>query len=238
MCATIARSFPVLPPPSPLVAASASTYDRITSCTDPQLKQIGTGLLDPGVASLFDESLVRAFRDLREVTLYRECFRNQECVLPEIEVEYFSVKAYETLHCVLSMPFQFPRATSPQQEPCRLALLIFWHANWAIHLPNSSIFRSLTTQLKSALEQSNLQSLWHPHDRLLIWVTFLGAYISAGQREHSWFMMYLARSARQRGLKYSKELRAVLQRFFYIDRIYHKGLEGIWDEVSILMDAL
>jgi hypothetical protein len=238
MCAAIARSFPILPPPSPLVAASASTYDRITSGTDPQLKQIGTGLLDPGVASLFDESLVRAFYDLREVTLYRECFRDQECVLPEIEVEYFNVRAYEILHLVLSMPFQFPRATSLQQEPCRLALLVFWHANWAIHLPSSILFRSLTTQLKSALEQSNLQSLWYPHDRLLIWATFLGAYISAGQRQHSWFMMYLARSARQRGLKCSQELKAVLQRFFYIDRIYHKGLEDIWDEVSVLMDAL
>jgi len=236
--ATITRSFPILPPPSPLVAASASTYDRITSSTDPQLKHMGTGLLDPGVASLFDELLVQAFRDLREVTLYREFFHTRECVLPEIEVEYFNVKAYETLYRVLSMPFQFPRATSPQQEPCRLALLVFWHANWAIHLPDSGLFRSLTTQLKSALEQSNLQSLWHPHDMLLIWVMCLGAYISAGQREHSWFITYLARSARQRELKCSKELKAVLQRFFYIDRIYRKGVEDIWDEVSILMDAL
>ena len=238
MSATIARSFPILPPPSPLVAASASTYDRVTSSTDPQLNQIGTGLLDPGVANLFDELLVQTFRDLREVTLYGEFFHNRECVLPEIEVEYFSAKAYGILHRVLSMPFQFPRATSPHQEPCRLALLVFWHANWAIHLPDSGVFRSLTTQLKSALDQSNLQSLWHPHDRLLIWVMFLGAYISAGQREHSWFMMYLARSARQRGLKCSNELKAVLQRFFYIDRIYRKGVEDIWDEVSILMDAL
>jgi hypothetical protein len=238
MSATIARSFPIVPPPSPLVAASTSTYDRIASSTDPQLKQIGTGLLDPDVAGLFDEPLVQAFRDLREVTLYREFFHNQECPLPEIEVEYFSVKAYETLHRVLSMPFQFLRMTSPQQEPCRLALLVFWHANWAIHLPDSGVFRSLTAQLKSALQKSSLHSLWHPHDRLLVWVVFLGAYISAGQKEHSWFMMYLARSARQLGLKSSKELKAVLQRFFYIDRIYRKGLEGIWNEANILMDAL
>jgi hypothetical protein len=238
MSATIERSFPIMPPASPLLAASASTYDKITSSADPQLKQMGTGLLNPDVASLFDESLVQAFRDLREVTLYREFFHNQECGLPEIEVEYFSAKAYETLHRLLSMPFQFPKATSPQQEPCRLALLIFWHANWAIHLPDSGVFRSLTDQLKSALQQSNLQTLWHPHDKLFIWVMFLGAYISVGQKEHSWFMMYLARSIQQRGLKYSQELKAVLQHFFYIDRIYRKGLEDIWNEASILVDAL
>ena len=238
MSAAITRSFPISPPPSPVAAASTSTYKRITSDTDPQLRKLGTRLLEPDIATLFDESLVRTFRDLREVILYREFFRTQECVLPEIEVEYFSTKAYETLHRALSIPFKFPRTTSPQQEPCRLALLLFWHANYAIYLPDSGIFRSLTTQLKSALEQSDPRSLWQPHLRLFVWVTFLGAYISVGQREHSWFMMYLARAARQRGLKTSNDLKAVLQAFFYIDRIYRKGLENIWDEASILMEAI
>jgi hypothetical protein len=194
--------------------------------------------LEPDIARLFDESLVQAFRDLREVILYREYFHNQECILPEIEVEYFTIKAYETLHSALSIPFQFPRAMSPQQEPCRLALLVFWHANYAIHLPDSGIFRSLTKQLKSALEQTDLQSLWQPHYRLFVWVTFLGAYISVGQREHSWFMMYLARAARQRDLRTSNDLKTMLQRFFYIDRIYHKGLEDLWDEASILIEVI
>lgn len=238
MSATMARSFPLSPPLSPLTAASASTYERITSNTDPQLKGIGTRLLEPDVATLFEESLVQAFHDLREVTLYREFFHNQECALPDIEVEYFSTKAYETLHRALSIPFQFPKATSPQQEPCRLALLVFWHANYAIHLPDSGIFRSLTTQLKLALEQSDPQSLWQPHYRLFVWVTFLGAYISVGQPEHSWFMMYLARAARQRGLTSATDLKAALQPFFYIDRIYQKGLQNIWDEASILMETI
>ena len=43
---------------------------------------------------------------------------------------------------------------------------------------------------------------------------------------------------RMGGLKCSKELMAVLQRFFYINRIYRKGVEDIWDEVSVLMNAL
>jgi hypothetical protein len=199
---------------------------------------MGTRLFEPDIAKLFNESLVHAFRNVREVILYREFFHNQECVLPEIEAEYFRVKAYETLYRALSIPFQFPRATSPQQEPCRLALLVFWHANHAIHLPDSGIFRSLTTQLKSALEKSDPQSLWQPHFGLFIWVTFLGAYISVGQREHSWFMMYLARAARQRGLRTSEDLKAVLLPFFYIDRIYRKGLADIWDEASVLMEAI
>jgi hypothetical protein len=194
--------------------------------------------LEPDIARLFDESLVQAFRDLREVILYREYFHNQECILPEIEVEYFTIKAYETLHSALSIPFQFPRAMSPQQEPCRLALLVFWHANYAIHLPDSGIFRSLTKQLKSALEQTDLQSLWQPHYRLFVWVTFLGAYISVGQREHSWFMMYLARAARQRDLRTSNDLKTMLQRFFSSDRSYHKGLEDLWDEASILIEVI
>jgi hypothetical protein len=231
-------SFPISPPPSPLVAASKSTYETIASNTDPRLKQIGTGLSEPDIANLFNESLVHAFHDLREVILYREFFHKQECILPKIEVEYFSVKAYQTLYRALSIAFEFRGVRSPQQEPCRLALLVFWYANYAIHLPDSGMLRSLTMQLKSALEQSDPQSLWQPHCRLFIWVTFLGAYISVGQREHCWFMMYLARAARLQGLSTSHDLKVVLQPFFYIDRIYSKGLERVWDEASMLIDAI
>jgi hypothetical protein len=220
------------------MAASKSTYERIASSTDPQLRQIASRLFEPDITCLFDECLVRAFLDLREVILYREFFHTQECILPEIEVEYFSVKAYETLYRALAIPFQSRRTSSPQQEPCRLALLVFWYANYGIHLPDSAMLRSLTTQLKAALEQSGPQALWQPHYRLFIWVMFLGAYISVGQREHPWFMMYLARAARQQGLKSAQDLKTTLQPFFYIDRIYRKGLESIWDGVSILMDAI
>jgi hypothetical protein len=238
MSAIMTRSFPILPPACPIQAASSATYEKIISNTDPQLQQIGTGLLEPDIASLFDESLAQAFRDMCEVILYREFFHHQEWVLPETEVEYFTNKAYETVYRAISIPFEFQGAASPQQEPCRLALLVFWHANYAIHLPDSGIFRSLTTQIKSALEQSDPASLWSPHYRLFIWVMFLGAYISVGQREHSWFMMYLARAAQRQGLRTSKDLKAVLSNFFYIDRIYRKGLESIWDGASILMDAV
>jgi len=238
MSATISRSFPISPPPCPLTAASTSTYERIASNTDPQLQQMGSRLFEPDLAKLFDECLVRAFHDLREVILYREFFHTQECVVPEIEVEYFRVKSHQILHRVLSIPFQSSTALSPQQEPCRLALLVFWYANYRIHLPDSVMLRSLTTQLKAALVQSNPQALWQPNYELFIWVTFLGAYISVGHREHPWFVIYMARVARLQGLESAQDLKAVLQSFFYIDRIYGEGLESIWGEVSILMDAI
>lgn len=239
MSATITQSFPISPPPpSPLPAASEATYKRIASNTDPQLQKIGSRLFEPDIANLFHESLVHCFHDLREVILYREYFHNEECILPEVEVEYFSVKAYKTLYRAISLPFRFPRALSPQQEPCRLALLVFWYANYGIHLPDSGMLRSLTIQLKRALGYSDPHALWHPHYRLFIWVTFLGAYISEGQPEHSWFMMYLARAARQRHLTTSEDLKTALQSFFYIDRIYRKRLESIWNEASLLMDAV
>ena len=94
------------------------------------------------------------------------------------------------------------------------------------------------TQLKAALVQSNPQALWQPNYELFVWVTFLGAYISVGQREHPWFVIYMARVARVRGLESAQDLKAVLRSFFYIDRVYGEGLESIWGEVSILMDAI
>ncbi len=238
MHSAMTRQFPIVPPASPLPTAASSTYDMIMVGTDPQLMAIGTALLDPALAPLFDPELIDAFRGMREVILYREYFHDKECNLSSVEIEYFNVKGYETLYRTLAVPHERNDPLSPQQEPCRIALLIFWHARWRIHQPNSGIFRSLTTQLKDALEQTNLKSLWHPHTGLLIWAAFMGACISVGQREHSWFIAYLVRAARVMGLRQSTDIKPLLVRFFYIDRVYGKKLEDIWEEVKMLIDAI
>lgn len=238
MMAAMTRSYPMEPPLLPLATAPSSTYNMIMSGVGPQLQEIGTGCLEPTKAPLFSQKLIQIFRDIREVILYREYFHERECVIPAIEIEYFTVEGYHTLFRALSLPFDHQELNLPQEEPCRIALIIFWHANYHIQQPNSAIFRSLTAQLKTGLEQSELKSLWHPHYDLLVWVTFVGACISVGKREHTWFIAYLARAAQKLYLKQSRDLKAVLMRFFYIDRLYHNKLEEIWDEVKILMDAI
>jgi hypothetical protein len=226
-------SLPPAPPTSSLQVPS-STFDLVLSDAPPFLRDVGTALLLPSVAALFDWQLNQAFHDLREVVLYREYYHHKECAPPAAELDHFNAKSY----LVLTIPFQNQTPVSDKQEACRIALLIFWNANYLLGRPESALFRRLTIQLKAALETSDLQHFWGPHFELLMWVLFLGAHISAGQRERPWFAMNLAKGARLLKLDNWADVRAVLLRYFYIDRVYQKSFEEVWQEARMLVEML
>ena len=71
-----------------------------------------------------------------------------------------------------------------------------------------------------------------------MWVLFLGAHMSAGQRERPWFVMNLARGARLLKLDNWVDVRTILLRYFYIDRVYQKSFEEAWQEARMLMEML
>jgi hypothetical protein len=235
MCAAMTGSLPPAPPSSNFQVPS-STIDTILSDSPFFLKELGTALLLPEVAALFDWRLNQAFRDLREIVLYREYYHHKECPPPPAELDHFNIKSYNLRYLVLTIPFQMQTPVIDKQEACRIALLVFWNANYLVGQPNSALFRRLTTQLKAALEKSNLQDFWAPHHDLLTWVLFLGAHISAGQRERPWFVINLARGATLLELVEWAETRTLLLRFIYLDRIYEKSFEEVWQEARMLMD--
>jgi hypothetical protein len=237
MCAAMTGSLPPAPPTSSL-QVPASTFDLIVSDTPPFLRDLGTALLLPSVAALFDWQLNQAFHDLREVVLYREYYHYKEYAPPAAELDHFNVKSYYLRYLALTIPFQNRTPVSDKQEACRIALLIFWNANYLAMQPKFALFRRLTIQLKAALEASDLQRFWDPHFELLMWVLFLGAHISAGQRERPWFAMNLARGARSLKLDNWADVRTMLLRYFYIDHIYQRSFEEAWQEARMLMDIL
>jgi hypothetical protein len=237
MCAAMTGSLPPAPPTSS-IQIPPSAFDLVLSDTPPSLKDVGNALLLPPVTALFDWQLNQAFHDLREVVLYREYYHHKECAPPATELEYYNVKSYNLRYLVLTIPFQNQTPVSDKQEACRIALLIFWNANYLIGDPASALFRRMTTQLKAALETSDLQHFWDPHFELLVWVLLLGAHISAGQRERPWFAMNLARGARLLKLDNWADARTMLLRYFYIDRIYQKSFEETWQEARMLVEML
>jgi hypothetical protein len=237
MCAAITGSLPPAPPTSSL-QVPASAFDLVLSDVPPFLRDVGTALLLPSVAGLFDWQLNQAFYDLREVVLYREYYHHKECPPPAAELDHFNAKSYNLRYLVLTIPFQNQTPVSDKQEACRIALLIFWNANYLVRRPESALFRRLTTQLKAALETSDLQQFWGLHFELLVWVLFLGAHISAGQRERSWFIMNLARGAQLLKLGNWADVRIILLRYFYIDRVYQKSFEEAWQEAQMLVEML
>jgi hypothetical protein len=230
-------SLPPAPPTSSL-QVPASTFDLVLADSPPFLTDIGTALLLPSVVALFDWQLNQAFHDLREVMLYREYYHHKGCAPPAAELDHFNIKSYNLRYLVLTIPFQNQTPVSDKQEACRIALLIFWNANYLVGRPESALFRRLTILLKAALETSDLQHFWDPHFELLMWVLFLGAYISAGQRERPWFAMNLARGARLVKWDNWADVRAILLRYFYIDRVYQKSFEEAWQEARMLMEML
>ena len=202
------------------------------------MKQMGSGILTPDVENLLDWRISQAFKDMTDVVQYREYYHEKQLRPVAEELDCVNAKSYQFRYAVLSAPFEPRVATSDKEEACRLALLIFWFCNYQISQPDSALNRTLTGQLKTALLASDLKGLWKPHFELLAWILLLGAFISAGQRERPWFVLNLARVARVLGLTDWSEARTLLKRFFYIDRIYAKGMRDSWEEATLLAETM
>ena len=199
---------------------------------------MGTGILTPDVDSLLDWRISQAFRDMRDVVQYREYYHEKQVLPVQEENDYINAKSYQFRYAALSAPFE-PRApASDKEEGCRLAMLIFWFSNYQMTAADSALSRTLTAQLKTALQGSDLKSLWGPYYELLTWVLMLGAFISAGQRERPWFVMNIAKVSKVLKLQEWSEVREVLLKFYFLDRIYAQGMRDIWDEASLLAESL
>lgn len=204
----------------------------------PDMKQMGTGLSSPDVDTFLDWRISQAFRDMTDVVQYREYYHEKQLRPVPAELDYINAKSYQFRYAVLSAPFE-PRApASDKEESCRLALLIFWFCNYQISQPDSALHRTLTAQLKTALQASDLKGLWGSHYELLMWVLILGAFISAGQRERPWFVLNLARVSRVLRLTDWTGARALLLRFYYLDRVYAKGMQDSWEEATLLAESM
>ncbi|KIW09982.1 hypothetical protein PV08_11758 [Exophiala spinifera] len=238
MCAAMTRTLPASPPTSTLASLPPNLIEDINRNLADDTRQMGTGILTPEVDTILDWRISQAFRDMTEVVRYREYYHEKQMQPGEEEVDYINAKSYQFRYAVLSAPFE-PRApTSDKEEACRLALLIFWFTNYQMSQPDSALNRTLTTQLKSALQVSDLKGLWGPYHELLAWVLLLGAFISAGQRERPWFVLNLAKVCKVLRLQGWTDVRSVLVKYFYLDRIYAKGMQASWEEAAMIAETM
>lgn len=70
---------------------------------------------------------------------------------------------------------------------------------------------------------------------MLLWALFLGAHMSLGERERPWFVNMLAVVAQTIQLHGWLQLRALLARFYYVDRVFQEPFRRIWDEVDLII---
>jgi hypothetical protein len=234
-----------------------SVQETIMSVVDPDLRETGFAILDDAfVSTLFSLRLRQNFSDRREALFFRECFHSIQGSRPalEPELEQYMTRRHqlrsEALRAADDDMFS-DVAVGPAEQPCRLALLTFWISNY---FPSQAIIRRLSMALKTALERSEAEhsSFWKPYPKLLMWVLFIGAHASpspspssagavAGaedeQRDEEgevrrWFIFRLRRVARDKlCLREWEEVRKILKRHFYIDRVYRRSFMEIWEEV-------
>jgi hypothetical protein len=57
-------------------------------------------------------------------------------------------------------------------------------------------------------------------------------------KERPWFVMMLAKGARMLRIRHWSEASEKLVRYFYLDRIYAKSFQTIWEEVGLLIDIV
>jgi hypothetical protein len=232
-----------------------SVQKTIMSAIDPDLWETGFAVLNDAVVSaLFSLRLQQNFSDRREALFFRECLHSIEGSCPTLEPE---LKQYMTRRLQLRFEavsaaddMSSDVAVSLAEQPCRLALLIFW---LAIYFPSRAIIHRLSKALKAALARSEAEdcSFWTPYPKLLMWVLFIGAHSSPpsssggavggaedGQRDNkegevrSWFVFRLRRVAKDKlCLSGWEEVREILKQHYYVDRVYRMSLIEIWEEV-------
>jgi len=252
----MAGSLPRVSSTPTLQTMPLSAQETIMAAVDPDLRETGFAILDDAsVSMVLSLKLRQNFSDRREALFFRECFHSVQGSRPafEHELEHYMLKRYQLRSEALSaanddMPSDV--AVSPAEETCHLALLIFWIASY---FPSQAILHRLSTALKTALERSDAEhsSFWNPYSELLIWVLFLGTHTSAspsssavavagaedvqGDEEgevRRWFTFHLRRVARDKlYLRGWEEVRKILRRHFYIDRVYRTRFMEIWEEV-------
>jgi hypothetical protein len=160
---------------------------------------------------------------------------------PHLEKRHISIKRTNIDHRLLSYPFTHPDDTStPIQETIRLATILYSTAHYNVVQPSSAVARSLITDLKTALEQTNLRDCWGESTNALLWVLLLGAHLSAGQAERPWFVTALGRMRMKVPVQCRDwaGVRRVLVGFYYSDRVFLQSLRKVWQEVEGVMSLL
>ena len=242
------------------------------------LTYFGQAFFDSSVEAALGPKLVQLFRNMRALTLWHEHYYYTRERPNDTEVTYFLNMSWKTRFLALNLPYAVtPAATKvsrnigvsrqekpyqaqylqqSMQEPCRIALLIFWNACNQVNRPGSLLYRRLSAQLEIALKavlpgSSHLMSLWELLDKhlhkLLLWVLLLGAFITHdsglhdGIDDNDTFLMQLVEYVRLTsidGKLYSlEEIERSLNQFLYLERIFGNSMGRLWARLTEQRDT-
>jgi hypothetical protein len=228
-----------LPPTSGSITVASQLF--LDCPPEPSLRRFASSLFDTRQAKVLGPALISITVDIREIVLLREIYRGSPTAQPaDVEVDYIHGRARSVDHRLLKLPFtNSGNNLTAQQETIRIGLyfIIHWDRR-ELKSTSSSLCRSLTFQLQSALQQTNLESGWAPNCDILAWLLLVGSHISCDQKERPWFILHFARIVRNLQLQDPTQMREIFLGFPYLDRVFKKSLVKIWEEVKLVEQDL
>jgi hypothetical protein len=230
------HSRPQLPRIADDMDISDGLFQQVLIGCEPSLVRMGEGLFESQVSSYLDEKMTKLFQDARVTWI---CF--ERIGLHDFTVEekrLVSMKRADIDQRFQSFQFDYYSGQRPVQEALRIAYIIFSNAHYNVVQSSSKVARCLVEDFKKALEQTDIKNCWGDAYEAFIWSTFLGAHMSAGQRERPWFVMALARATQRLKSPTWIQIRAILTRFYYIDRVFQDEWRQIWEEADLLRNLL
>lgn len=234
----MSRTKPIIPMLPDHLSIPTDRFTSTLSTCDPSLSRIGEALLsDPAITTHFTPDFLSLLHDNRRLWILFERIHE----FPADEKRAISIRRVNIDHRLLSYPFDhFDSSDRPYQEVIRQALVIYSNAHYNVVQPISKIAQSLIADLKRSLERTNLRNCWGDAHAVLMWVLFLGAHLTAGQRERPWFITALARVALLLSVPNRDwmRVRAVLVGFYYVDRVFQESWRRVWEEVDLLASVL
>jgi hypothetical protein len=233
------RAWRVLPhsstaAPPPLMRRETVQLRVISSPLHPDQRRVGLALIGSDYVEQFDDRLVQAIRDLREITLWYEYIAVSDHEFPTTDANYYNDLQLQTQYSLFSSSSGQQEGSSGYlQEACRIGLLVYAYAP---SLPRSSVaivIRKLELDLLGVMNRCFLRVEAQPdvaRGELLMWALFLTAYAFEDEPEWPGIKALLARTGRRLGLVDWEAVRNRLLGFLYTDKVYQELYRMIWIE--------
>jgi len=212
-----------------------STIFILENCSDPLLNQLGSGLLASSTTDVLSPRLRHLFYEYRRTIIFRELYRINVLKPAKMELMNILNTLLSVKYSIVSLMFG---AESSLLTPLQTAIcytILISEFNGIALMPRQSYSYALMRQFKAALLQTT--GSWTSHTFTLIWILYIGAFSSKGEKERAWFVEELAGVFHSTGLWTVEELEGILHQFFYLDRVHGQSLAEIWDETSVLRVA-
>jgi len=226
------KTFPLHPPHNELPSAEIDQLFLRIFERRPDLKVVAMNFQTKPIIDVLGVPLKAALEEMRQSEILRLYFRSSLERTTAAQSSYYHSKCMSAHFLVLT------RENVPEgyigwlREACWLTLLIFWNANTQLHGRKSKLYKHFAADLKAALVAADWRRLLNEYPLLLIWMCFLGAFISRHKGDQPWFVATISEFARARPTITWDELVVELNRFLYIEDIYGRDFRQIWKDAK------